>query len=91
MIYFVRAIDADGNHFGPVKIGWTSKSVAKRKRALELQSPFKLDLLASSLGGQMEEYLLHKHFKHLRLHGEWFEATDELLNFTKTYEDHMKK
>lgn len=65
---------------GPIKIG---VSVDPKSRMAEIQrmSPFKLRILKTIEGDYSAESALHKRFSHLRLHGEWFEPADELLNF----------
>lgn len=74
-VYFVRSMPS-----GPVKIG-TSNHIPSRLRALRLSSPAPLKLLGSVRGGTTEEAGLHRRFSGARLHGEWFTATPELLEF----------
>jgi hypothetical protein len=78
-VYFIRA-------GGMVKIG-TSIDVAKRVAGLRTMSPAPLELLAVAKGGPDEEREVHRHFAHLRQHGEWFRAAPELLDYISQIED----
>ena len=91
MIYFIRAIDDSGSYFGPVKIGWTSRLARDRIREMQPCSPVKLGIVLNCLGGRDMELWLHRRFKHLRLHGEWFRADRELLDMMELFRDHMAK
>lgn len=75
MIYFIQA--AEG---GPIKIGY---AVDPNKRLVELQrmSPAPLRILVTIEGTRKKEGKIHRHFVHLRQHGEWFRAEQELLDF----------
>jgi hypothetical protein len=70
-VYFVRSGDA-------VKIGM-SKDVPRRLRTLRTMSPLSLELLGVVPGGRDEEAQLHREWASLRLHGEWFRASPELI------------
>ena len=74
-VYFVQA--APG---GLIKIG-TAIDLDDRLYTLRRMSPVPLDLLASGGGGRNREAELHRRFRHLREHGEWFRPGDELLTF----------
>lgn len=74
-IYFVRAGRA-----GHIKIGSASDVVARIKM-LQTGCPDELQLLGAMAGNAAMERRLHEQFAHLRVRGEWFEATDELLRF----------
>lgn len=76
-IYFIRS--AIG---GPIKIGY-SKNHTKRIQTIQAMSPFKLGFIATMKGTRELEAELHSRFSSARLHGEWFEPTDELLEFVK--------
>jgi len=73
-VYFVQA----GN--GLIKIGM-SLNVNSRIKALQQASPLKLSLLKTIDGGRKMEASLHKTFKHLRSHGEWFFPQQDLITF----------
>lgn len=77
-IYFV----SDGY---AVKIGF-SAVITERMKALRSGSPRPLFLLTSIEGGEAEEAAMHAWFAHLRLHGEWFRAAPELVDFADALE-----
>lgn len=74
MLYFVRS-DRDDS---PVKIGY-AQVVEARLAELQRFSPFPLRLVRQMEGSLEDEFRLHRHFKSLRLHGEWFVWSDEML------------
>jgi hypothetical protein len=73
-IYFLRPIGAAG----PIKIG-CSKHPVGRLATVQIWSPLKLEIAASCEGGHDYERALHSRFAKHRLHGEWFEATPDLI------------
>lgn len=73
-VYFVHAPAA-----GVVKIG-VSEDIRKRLISLATASPVSLTLLGTVPGGKVREMELHTQFAAMRVKGEWFEATDALLN-----------
>jgi hypothetical protein len=77
VIYFVRA-----DH-GIIKIG-TTKNLSVRLFDLCAENRQYLGVLAVMDGERPEEQALHERFAHLRLHGEWFSPTQELLDFIET-------
>lgn len=77
-VYFIRAETG-----GPIKIGWAFDP-AKRRRELQNASPVPLVIVGTIQGGPAKESDLHKKFRHLRLHGEWFLSEPELLDFIST-------
>jgi hypothetical protein len=79
-VYFIRA-DQE------VKIGM-SNNVHQRMKALSTMSPVPLELLAVVAGAHLEEAQLHRKFAHLRMHGEWFRAEPELLDFIESLNAH---
>lgn len=70
-VYFIQQSDA-------VKIGW-SRNVDARMRALQTAASAPLRLLGTLAGTREVERSLHKRFRALRTHGEWFRATDDLI------------
>lgn len=72
-VYFASA----GNR---VKIGW-SKQVGTRLAQLQTGNPDPIKLLGTVPGGRAKERKIQDRFAHARVHGEWFEATPELLAF----------
>lgn len=77
-IYFVYAEEVNR-----VKIG-IANNAEQRLKDLRVGSPCELELLATFKDDQpnnlLENYL-HGKFKKYRLHGEWFEYSDEIKNF----------
>ncbi len=61
-----------------MKIGTTSE-ISKRLIALQVSSPFQLEVLATVKGGQELERLLHQEFQSCRLRSEWFSWSEEIL------------
>jgi hypothetical protein len=66
----VYIIGHDGSNV--VKIG-KADDVAERLAFIQRMSPLKLRVLTQFDGGFELETALHRRFKHLRLHGEWFD------------------
>lgn len=75
-VYFARSTVG-----GPIKIG-TARDPEQRLKELQACCPFPLVFLhVVPGGGRKLERSLHKRFKHLRLHGEWFETSEELTRY----------
>lgn len=74
-VYFIR--DAERPE---VKIGY-SYSPTTRMKALQCGHPRPLQLLGTIYGYRAEEAALHRKFKQYRLHGEWFQLSDEIVRF----------
>ena len=75
-VYFIRSTDT--SH---VKIGTTKHSPPARLRDLQTGNPSELVLLGAMAGGVGLEKQLHDRFDALRVRGEWFRGTPELLAF----------
>ena len=73
MIYFIQHTDF-------IKIGYT-KEIHKRLNQLQVSCPVKLKVLGLIPGGFEDESKHHIMFEHLRSHGEWFSANQELIDF----------
>lgn len=85
-VYFAQVRWRDGT-LGPIKIGYT-KNLPVRMTALwrtlyDRRAP-RLLVLLTLPGGKDLEAEYHRRFDHLRIEGEWFEAGDDLLDFTGT-------
>lgn len=78
-VYFVQAEET-----GAIKIGSTG-DVSKRIAALRTASPCRLDFLGASAA--LDERECHRRFAPIRLGGEWFASTPELLDFIATAKD----
>jgi len=75
-VYFIQ-----GEYGGPIKIG-IANDIQSRLASHQTGSPVILRIVGiSSNGGKKLESKLHKQFADIRLHGEWFEATPELLSY----------
>ncbi len=79
------------NHYGHVyvigfadyvKIGW-SENVAERLFDIQRHAPEKLVLYTLFAARKKTERELHRKFKSLRLHGEWFALTRDLKDWVE--------
>lgn len=77
-VYFVRSL-----HGGPVKIGCTS-GLAARLSYLQTGNPYPLALLAAYPGAEAEERAEHERFRFVRLRGEWFKDSPELMAYIES-------
>lgn len=75
-VYFIQAKGQPS----PIKIG-CSYDPDRRLRELQKHCPVELVLIGLIPGDQDKEAELHRRFKHLRSHGEWFHAFDDLVDF----------
>lgn len=73
-VYFIRS-----GSDGPVKIGRTN-NIRRRMQMLQTGSANQLVLLRAFIGGEVEEKAIHDRLSRFRVSGEWFEASDEVLN-----------
>lgn len=81
-IYFISAPSQ-----GLIKIG-KANNVHNRLITLRSGSPAELNLLASVRFFPVMEKFLHKQLAAHKSHGEWFKATDEVLNVVEAALDH---
>lgn len=65
-----------------VKIGYSDDPHA-RIRDLQVGCPYKLKLIGTRPGSRKEEKSLHSLFYNHRLHGEWYQGHEEVLDFVK--------
>lgn len=72
-VYFMRPIGMAG----PVKVG-CSVMPKDRLKALDIWSPFPLEIIASAPGSHCNERAVHWHLRDDRLHGEWFRWSERL-------------
>ncbi len=70
MIYFIQ----QGNHLGPVKIGYsrTAPGVLSRLSSLQTASPTQLTLIAVITGSEAREAEIHDSFRKFHIRGEWY-------------------
>lgn len=71
-IYFVRSS-------GFIKIGFTESSPRRRLKNIQIGNPNEVVPIKSIRGTRITEAEIHAQFAGLRVRGEWFKATDELL------------
>ena len=74
MIYVVGPTE----RVGPVKIGYSDRSVKRRLQEHQVGSPSMLGVVCEFQGGRAEERGLHLAFKDFNTHGEWFSFTDTI-------------
>ena len=79
-VYFVQE-----SGVGFIKIGM-SMNVEMRMCALLQGMPHDLTLLATMPGANRVEALVHAHFKHARVRGEWFRPVPELIEYVSDVE-----
>jgi hypothetical protein len=76
-IYFIQATSG-----GPVKIGWTRGPIGARLDQLQCGNPETLRVIGSVENASLrDERDLHARFSAIRLRGEWFRASPELLAY----------
>jgi hypothetical protein len=73
IVYFIQA-----GENGPVKIGYTYEP-EKRLIAMQGNHYEMLRILRVVPGNRYGERRLHQHFAHLRIRGEWFSFSEEML------------
>jgi hypothetical protein len=76
VIYFIQQ-----GLTGPIKIGYTSRHISNRFREIQNGTPAKLRLIGLIEGSYQDEAALHQYFRRSRLHGEWFEPIQELIDY----------
>lgn len=77
-IYFIQ-----GENGGPIKIGFT-ENISKRLKGLQTGHCDNLVVLATFPGKMQNEKDLHSKYGEIRLRGEWFKPTEELIKYIKT-------
>jgi hypothetical protein len=73
-VYFVAPVEG-----GPIKIG-TTGDPNKRFNTIQSCSPLPLHFVAIAPGGRDLESTYHTLFARERLHGEWFELSERLMD-----------
>ena len=76
-VYFVRC-----GHDGPVKIGYTG-DIVQRLTTFGVAWPYPPILLALITGDVAREKQIHRQLLQYRMRGEWFEASDEVLELAR--------
>ena len=80
-IYFIK-----GKESTLIKIGSTD-NVKNRLMGMQTGSPEVLEVLATVPFGLIKEKDLHRRFAADRVHGEWFNPSNDLLNFIHKCKD----
>lgn len=75
-VYFLRVQPR-----GAIKIGFTEGCVYRRVEAIQATSPHVLKWIGAFRGEQADETAAHRQFRAIRIRGEWFKPTPELLAF----------
>lgn len=78
MIYFLQ-----GGTTRRIKIGFTTRFIHNRMNALQIGSPDILAFLGAHPGNERTEYELHERFRETYSHGEWFNESEELIQYIK--------
>ena len=75
MIYFIKC-------HSTVKIGYSGiDDIHIRLYALQVSSPFKLEVMKTINGSRILEKAFHKVFKPYRIRGEWYELNEKLVQY----------
>lgn len=77
-VYFLEADNL-------IKIGVTG-NVKSRVSSLQTGCPSEVKLIKTVRGGPATEKRIHARFNHLRVRGEWFEKTEELISYIERLE-----
>jgi len=80
VVYFVQESNS-----GNIKIGYTGGDVKSRIDSLKTGNSNNLELVCAVDGGRELECALHILFKKDNIRGEWFKATDELIEVINEY------
>lgn len=78
-VYFVRE-----STLNAIKIG-TSTRVTARLDMIRCNNPGEVSLIAQICGGRRVEAVLHEHFSHVRVRGEWFASDPELIELIESF------
>ena len=79
-VYFARSGEC-----GPIKIGYSSTDVLRRLATLQTGHWELIRLVGVMIGCPKDETDLHKRFSKYRLMGEWFEPSDEVLEYVSRH------
>lgn len=74
----IYAISVVGDDMAPVKIGY-SREVKSRLGALQIGSPYPLEIIAVCRGRAHHEKRVHRHLLRHKSHGEWFVRSPETI------------
>ena len=80
-VYFVQSGEG-----GLIKIGYTNQ-LKKRVSKMQTDSSKTLKVLFAMDASPLDEKLLHSGLSEFRVHGEWFQPTEELLEYIEEQEE----
>ena len=83
-IYAIRAVT-----IRRIKIGYSTDPEV-RLCTMQVGSPDILEIIATWPGTEQEERRLHRHLNQWRIHGEWFEASESVLDTIKDCDAEQK-
>lgn len=84
--YQVRVYFIECGENGPIKIGHAVHPMARLEN-LQIGCPYELRLIRTLAGGRYREFRIHTKFKAIRIRGEWFQRTPELLQWIEQAEE----
>lgn len=76
--YFIAACDGDGR-IEIIKIGFTTQITGRMNSLRSNSGPYKLVLVAATLGGRDQERSYHRRFAEHHLGSEWFSPHPDIL------------
>lgn len=76
VVYFIQSIEGNGL----IKIGFSNNPL-RRLKEIQRHSPIELRIVAMVNGNRELEAELHNRFSKYRKYGEWFEPSQEILQF----------
>lgn len=87
-MYIIRSVDEQGNFTdNRCKIGMTRKDIYRYvERRIYRRNPYQLKIVGAIRGGEWET-IFHIRYRKFRIHHEWFEFVDEMLDFIRLLED----
>lgn len=80
-IYFIQ----EGNE-GKIKIGF-SEDPKERLKTLKIANPNNLRIIFQYEGSEADERKIHRMFKNYNISGEWFEPSEEIMEFINVTKD----
>lgn len=75
-VYFIQLVDQNQN----IKIGYTN-NIEERIKTLQISSPYEIRLLGFMKGNISLEKSIQKMFANIKILGEWFHPSKELIEF----------
>lgn len=79
-----------GGETGPIKIGFARDPWSRLGR-IQSGCAFPITVLAVEHGGRRRESAYHQEFNRLRVHGEWFERSPEMMRAIRDLQESMRE